>query len=220
MKLYSHALKFVLLPALSIVAEISVQDAVEGEDFMVIKKSEKFVIHADGVTRTRGEAQISGSFIDKIRGNSGLPSFFYAPSGDYAMPTRVLTETSVPHVDYYPQMVAGTERKPVGNNELIAFVMLNTNEDAYFSIGETSVPVMEGTSIIFPGNVVHHTVIRSGSIKLLGPFDILGMQCVEATLAPSSVPVPVIKSTKAPALKPAKNVLSTPSPTKAPQNAP
>jgi hypothetical protein len=217
MKLSSHALKCFLLPVLAIVAEISVhhQDAVEGEDFMVVKQSEQLVVH-DGVIRSRGEAQLSGSFLDKIRGNSGLPSFLYAPSGGYAVQTSVLTESSVPHVDYYPQMVAGTKRKAVGKNELIAFLMLNTNDDAYFSHGESSVPVKEGTIVTFPGNVVHQTVIHSGSVKFLGPFEVFGMQSVGSQQLPPPTQSPVtqspvtspvasaIKSAKAPTIKSAK----------------
>jgi hypothetical protein len=52
-------------------------------------------------------------------------------------------------------MATGMERKPVGNNEMIAFLMLNTDADAFFSHSETSVPVKECTIVTFPGNVVH-----------------------------------------------------------------
>jgi hypothetical protein len=110
-------------------------------------------------TTTRGKAQLSGSFLDKTRVSSGLPSFFSVPScGYYAVQTPVLTESSLPHVDYhyYPQMAKGTKRKPVGNNEMIDLLMLNTNDDAYFPHGKTSLHVKEGTPIVtFPGNVVH-----------------------------------------------------------------
>jgi hypothetical protein len=174
----------------------------------------------DGIPRTRGEAQLSGSFLDKIRGNSGLPSFFYAaPSrGYYTVQTYVLTESSLPHVDYhyYPQMAKGTKRKPVGDKEMIAFLMLNTNDDAYFSHGDTSVPVKEGTIVTFPGNVVHQTVIHSGSVKFLGPFEVFGMQSVGSQQLPPPTQSPVtqspvtspvasaIKSAKAPTIKSAK----------------
>jgi hypothetical protein len=51
---------------------------------------------------------------------------------------------------------------------MVAFFDAETNDNAYFLHGKTSVPVKEGTMVTFPGNVVHHTVrINSGSIKLL-----------------------------------------------------
>jgi hypothetical protein len=95
---------------------------------------------------------------------------------------------------------------------MVAFLMLNTNDDAYFSHGKTSVPVKEGTMVTFPGNVVHHNVVNSGIVKLLGPFRILDMQDVAPpeTIPPSapaiikSTKAPTIKSTKAPTIKSTK----------------
>jgi hypothetical protein len=120
-------------------------------------------------------------------------------------------------------MVTATKRKPVGNNEMIAFLMLNTNDDAYFSHGETSVPVKEGTIVTFPGEVVHQTVIHSGSVKLLGPFDVLGMQSVGTTPAPVTpapvTPAPVTPdTTPAPAQAPEPSEPSTPAPATPTQN--
>jgi hypothetical protein len=202
MRLSSHALKFFLFPALATLAvEISVYhvDAVEGEDFVLVKQAEKSVSH--GVGRTHGKAQLSDQFVKLIMHNAGLPSFFDAPSSAGYVQTSVLTQSSAPHADHYPPRGVEKKREPLCDNAMVAFLMLNTNDDAYFSHGETSVPVKEGTMVTFPGNVVHHTVITSGSVKLLGPFDVLGMQSVgggdnDDTPTPKSSNSPTIKSSK------------------------
>jgi hypothetical protein len=52
------------------------------------------------------------------------------------------------------------------------FIFLNTNPDAEFVHGEETIPVIAGALVIFAGNVVHNTVVRSGSVRLAGPFHI------------------------------------------------
>jgi hypothetical protein len=120
-------------------------DAVEGEDFVLVKQAEKFVPH--GVGRTHGKAQLSDPFVKTIKHNARLPSFFDTPSSFGYVQTSVPTQSSVPHVDHYPPKGVEKKREPVGNNAMVAFLMLNTNDDAYFSHGETSVPVEEGTMV-------------------------------------------------------------------------
>jgi hypothetical protein len=74
MRLYSHALKFFLLPAFAILAaRISVYhpDAVGGEDFVLVKQAEKSAPHCVG--RTLGKVQLSDPFVKTIMHNAGLP---------------------------------------------------------------------------------------------------------------------------------------------------
>eukprot|EP00978_Attheya_sp_CCMP212_P021561 scaffold63092_cov45-Attheya_sp.AAC.1 len=55
---------------------------------------------------------------------------------------------------------------------------MNTNEDAYFDHGDTSVPIVEGSLVHFQGGKPHNTVVNSGFVNMLGPFDIMGFKSV------------------------------------------
>jgi hypothetical protein len=52
----------------------------------------------------------------------------------------------------------------------VAFVFLNTNQDAHFVHDDVSVPVVEGTLVHFNGAIPHHTIVNSGVVQLLGPI--------------------------------------------------
>ena len=73
----------------------------------------------------------------------------------------------MPHTDCY--------RDSHGNVHLVttstAFVFMEDNDDAYFTVGGMSVPVVKGSLVRFNGARSHHTIINSGSVELLGPFE-------------------------------------------------
>lgn len=79
----------------------------------------------------------------------------------------MLTHTSPAHSDHYLD-----SKEVVNGNNQVAFIMLNSNHDACFQHGETSVPVIEGNLVHFDGKMEHNTVINSGFVHLLGPFEI------------------------------------------------
>jgi hypothetical protein len=63
---------------------------------------------------------------------------------------------------------AEKEKKIVGH---VMFLFLNDNDDTFFKHGEEIVPVVAGNLVTFPGDVPHSTIVNSGGVYLLGPFD-------------------------------------------------
>ena len=120
-------------------------------------------------------AKLSNKFLEKIQAK--VPAILHDKDSGLVQVSE-LHETSNAHVDYYPLKTGDKHRKPVGDDNLVSFLMLNTNKDAYFSHGDVSVPIQEGTMVTFPGNVPHQTIINSGKVNLLGPFDVMKMQSV------------------------------------------
>ena len=54
----------------------------------------------------------------------------------------------------------------------VAFIPLNSNPDAYFQQGGMSVPIVKNSLIQFKGNEPHNTVVKSGVVNMLGPFQV------------------------------------------------
>ena len=48
---------------------------------------------------------------------------------------------------------------------------MEDNDDAHFTIGSMSIPVVKGSLVRFNGARSHHTIINSGSVEMLGPFE-------------------------------------------------
>jgi len=97
---------------------------------------------------------------------------FLNADDEFVMTTKTLTSMSDIHVDYYPASAEKSSHEPVSDDELVAFLMMNDNDDAHFVHGSTSVPVKAGNLVSFNGNVMHHTVVNSGSVKLLCPISV------------------------------------------------
>ena len=77
---------------------------------------------------------------------------------------------------------------------------MEDNDDAHFTVGSMSVPVVKGSLVRFNGALSHHTIINFGSIELLGPFEGGWLQPVGAiTSAPpdfeTESPTDVLSST-------------------------
>ena len=134
----------------------------------------------------RGQANIAPQLLESIKKRVGVinfsPAFYRRP--DYDFPeqergvtaagvtevgvltdTRILTHTSPVHSDHVPET-----GQVVDGDRNVAFVMLNSNPDAYFQHGETSVPIVEGSLVSFDGRTPHNTVVNSGYVHILGPF--------------------------------------------------
>ena len=138
-------LKLLLFPSvLAHCAEMVVHpsETVEGEDFVEVMKPPERVV---GVARGNGQAEVSNSFIRKVVEKAGMPPFLH--SSLKVVPrvqTSMIYETTPSHVDYYPPNRESIV-EPVGEESLVAFAMLNTNDEAHFSHGETCIPIKEGT---------------------------------------------------------------------------
>ena len=124
----------------------------------------------------RGKAHLSPSFVHSIKNKMGIVSSFHnsltadSETG-VLVGTHLYTETTPVHRDHYPADKDG-KRLPVREDREVAFVFLNSNPDAYFQHGDMSVPVVKGSLVYFNGRVAHNTVVNSGVVHLLGPFEV------------------------------------------------
>ncbi len=83
-----------------------------------------------------------------------------------------MTASLPQHIDHYS---AGTDGKRCSvDQDRVVFVVLNINPDAYFVHGDVQIPILEGSLVHFMGGIPHNTIVNSGSVQLLGPFDAKG----------------------------------------------
>ena len=132
--------------------------------------------------KTTGQAALKPAFISLLNGASGNPFSFHdnkmKGAGEGAViQTTFLTATSDRHVDHLPADESGV-RRPVPKGERVAFLPLETNDDAYFDVEDICVPIEEGNLIQFDGGSPHHTVVKSGTVSLIGPFHTKTMENV------------------------------------------
>jgi hypothetical protein len=139
--------------------------------------------------RNKGEAYLSPSFIKALKKNAGVLSSTFIDtrldartSEDEEMigrnvQTTILTSSSNKHVDHHPNP-NGRRGRPL-DDERVAFVLLNTNKDAFFDHGDMSIPILEGSLVHFDGGTPHNTVINSGVVLMIGPFLVRGLKSVE-----------------------------------------
>lgn len=52
-----------------------------------------------------------------------------------------------------------------------AFIFMNDNPEAYFNYDDMSIPIKKGSLVVFKGDRPHNTIVRSGTVDLLGPFE-------------------------------------------------
>ena len=154
------------LPALVVGGSVRTANIVpeKGVDFGILEGPSGCA----GRPGSNGLAHISQEFANKLMGHMGfLP---VSPSGGNLVQTSLLTSTTHLHIDNMENEDGVVE--PVVKGTPVAFVTVNTNEDAYFSQGDTHIPIVEGQVIQFDGSVEHNTVIESGVVMLLGPFEL------------------------------------------------
>lgn len=75
-------------------------------------------------------------------------------------------------------------------DDTVAFVFLNSNPDASFVYGGTTVPVEAGTMVQFAGSEPHYTRVNSGSVQLAGPLDVTTLQPVGADTIDPPIELP------------------------------
>ena len=139
--------------------------------------------------RAYGTASIFPTFIRKMQQATG--KVVHLPEG-YSyhvaqVQTLYLTESSVRHTD---SSLEGPLNSSDPNGSLTAFYVQESTADAYFDIDddEMCIPFVEGNVIYFNGGLPHNSVVKSGAVKLVGPFLLQGLKSVgfdEKTPAPT-----------------------------------
>ena len=137
---------------------------------------------ADG--RVYGKASVFPAFIRKLQQATGkivnLPKGYSFHFHDAQVQTLYLTESSPHHVD--ARMIEGTV--PVDREDsdgsLIAFYVQESTADAYFQTDddELCIPFVEGSAVYFNGGLPHNSIVKSGAVKLVGPFLLSSLESV------------------------------------------
>jgi hypothetical protein len=86
---------------------------------------------------------------------------------------KKMTETTNPHADHF---VMRHDRKLV--EDAVAFIMMNTNNDAKFVHGNEEISIQAGNLISFQGSIQHNTVVKKGHVTIAGPFHVRSMESV------------------------------------------
>lgn len=132
--------------------------------------------------RARGKASVSPTVLKSLLEHTGHVLPVSGMEGAI-LPTTQVAKTSPYHRDYFSTKQVNEygetyqQYRAVGD-QLVAFLSTNTNEDAYFDHGGTSIPIVEGSLVVFEGGTRHRTVVNSGVVNMLGPFDLRGKRKV------------------------------------------
>jgi hypothetical protein len=93
-----------------------------------------------------------------------------------------MTQSSHRHVDGVREVVGSSIRlNPLKKWEATtAFYVQEASPDSYFETDddELCIPFLEGSALYFNGALPHHSVLKSGSVKLLGPFQLSSLKSV------------------------------------------
>mmetsp|Transcript_5740 Transcript_5740/g.8821 ORF Transcript_5740/g.8821 Transcript_5740/m.8821 type:complete len:227 (+) Transcript_5740:239-919(+) len=122
-------------------------------------------------SKVYGKASVFPAFIRKMQQATGrsvdLPEGY--SFHDVEVQTLYLTETSVRHID---ARVEGMTPLEDSDESLTAFYVQESTADAYFETDddELCIPYVEGSAIFFNGGLPHHSIVKSGAVKLVGPF--------------------------------------------------
>mmetsp|Transcript_25286 Transcript_25286/g.50615 ORF Transcript_25286/g.50615 Transcript_25286/m.50615 type:complete len:236 (-) Transcript_25286:163-870(-) len=118
-----------------------------------------------------GKASVFPAFIRKMQQATGR--IVNLPEGysfhDVQVQTLYLTESSVRHTDV---RVEGRTPLEDSDESLTAFYVQESTADAYFETDddELCIPYVEGSAIYFNGGLPHQSIVKSGAVKLVGPF--------------------------------------------------
>jgi len=117
----------------------------------------------------RGHITVDHNIFQHIKNAAGsaidIDDIIDANTGGVKLQTRFINESTLqPHVDRYHH-----------NNEVavddVMFVALDSNPDAYFTHGDSSISAVAGRLFRFNGSIKHGTTFNGGNpIRLLGPF--------------------------------------------------
>ena len=116
----------------------------------------------------RGHITVDNNIFQRIKDAAGsavdIDDIIDADTGGVKLQTRFIDQSTQPHVDRYHH-----------NNEVVdddvMFVALDSNPDAHFTHGDSSIPAVAGRLFRFNGSIKHRTTFNGGNpIRLLGPF--------------------------------------------------
>lgn len=145
--------------------------------------------------RLKGRAVLKSGFAKHIKSLAGFLPF---GQEDTIVHTTLLSTSTHRHTDAYGTMKQTTsgdttsggdadEKPKIPVSGRVGFVALKSSDDAYFehhgAFG-TCVPIKEGSFIQFDGRVPHNTIIKNGSVKMLGPFEVATFAAVEHNTIP------------------------------------
>jgi hypothetical protein len=141
-------------------------------------------VHSEDANRSYGRIIAYPSFIQKMQKsmlgniNSDIVSaiFHDADEGGASfqeVQTLHLTKTSSRHVDC-TMTVEGDKitSHPLKESDGLTSFYVQQADDAYLETDddELCIPLVEGSAVSFNGGLPHRTVVKSGSVKLVGPF--------------------------------------------------
>jgi len=156
---------FALLAASAFAATHDVKvipNAVSNADLTLLAKHVASQQDAVSSSRSHGSISLQTALARALQQAVGLEGSLLEGSVQET-PTTVLTGSTQPHVD--------SHSTTQGHDTVILFT--NTNPDAYLSIQDEKVPVQAGSLVRFAGgSVPHHTVVQSGHVSFVGPFNI------------------------------------------------
>ena len=128
--------------------------------------------------KTIGLAAIEPAFKIFLKSRAGVNPFSpYENEGTAMVQMTHLTKTSRFHADHLPPDEKGV-RNPVPKGSRVAFLPTETNHDAYFEVNGMCLAIEKGRLIEFDGSCPHRTVVNSGSVHLLGPYEVTTMMSV------------------------------------------
>jgi len=129
-------------------------------------------------SKVYGKALVFPAFIRKMQQATGR--IVNLPEGysfhDVQVQTLYLTESSVRHIDARVEEKGDYNIKmtPLEDSDesLTAFYVQASTADAYFETDddELCIPYVEGSAIYFNGGLPHQSIVKSGAVKLVGPF--------------------------------------------------
>mmetsp|Transcript_2162 Transcript_2162/g.3343 ORF Transcript_2162/g.3343 Transcript_2162/m.3343 type:complete len:237 (+) Transcript_2162:129-839(+) len=146
-------------------------------------------------SRVYGKASVFPAFIRKMQQATGrivnLPDGYSFHNHD--VQTLYLTESSVRHTDV---RVEGRTPLEDSDESLTAFYVQESTADAYFETDddELCIPYVEGSAIYFNGGLPHQSIVKSGAVKLVGPFLLSTLESVGSASVSKSGKEPKRKS--------------------------
>ncbi len=151
--------------------------------------------HQDG--RVYGKASVFPAFIRKMQQVTG--KLVNLPDDEaQAVQTLYLTESSRRHTDVRVNGMAPVDSQD-SVESLVAFYVHEATADSHFETDddELCIPFVEGSAIYFNGGLPHNSIVKSGAVKLVGPFLLSSLESVGGAPAPKPTP-PAPKAGKEP----------------------
>lgn len=133
-----------------------------------------------------GSARVNSSFLRRMQQYAGIDlALSDVDTSDdtilHKVETTHLAKSSPVHTDAIVGKRGRFRRRHEEGHLPVGFYVLKDNPGAYFEIGddELCIPVVEGSFVTFNGRRPHRTVINTGSVDLLGPFEMFGGEGVQ-----------------------------------------